>query len=307
MGISYGDNTYTFAKNIRGDVIGIYSGGTLVAKYEYNAYGQILSITNASGADISNNASHIANINPFRYRGYYYDTETGFYYVSSRYYDPEIGRWVNADSVNILANQFVGGYNSFSFSLNNFVNTPNVMSAKRSAFVQGEYSPTEPDIAIIYNVPLYDQNGYNLCWAFCQVMVDDFVAGISRTNEEATQSAIALAMERHRVTDINDVDAWNKGSRPLNLGKNVEINSIEDLYSALSKGYPLYVSYAAYRDGERYGHAIIVTGVNLTKGLIYTNNPWGINGYQTYEEFLSGFLGDEKSEYKFEKCFYFRY
>ncbi len=47
MGISYGYDTYTFAKNIQGDVIGIYSGGALVAKYEYNAYGQILSITNA--------------------------------------------------------------------------------------------------------------------------------------------------------------------------------------------------------------------------------------------------------------------
>ena len=86
MGISYGYDTYTFAKNPQGDVIGIYSGGTLVAKYEYSAYGQILSITNASGTDISGNASHIANINPFRYRGYYYDTETGFYYLQSRYY-----------------------------------------------------------------------------------------------------------------------------------------------------------------------------------------------------------------------------
>ena len=102
MGISYGYDTYTFAKNPQGDVIGIYSGGTLVAKYEYSAYGQILSITNASGVDISNNSSHIANLNPFRYRGYYYDTETGFYYLQTRYYDPVVGRFINRDTSEIL-------------------------------------------------------------------------------------------------------------------------------------------------------------------------------------------------------------
>ena len=118
MGISYGDNTYTFAKNIQGDVIGIYSGGALVAKYEYNAYGQILSITNSAGNDISGNASHIANINPFRYRGYYYDTETGFYYLQSRYYDPVVGRFLNADAL-VSTGQGILGNNMFAYCNNN--------------------------------------------------------------------------------------------------------------------------------------------------------------------------------------------
>jgi len=118
MGISYGYDTYTFAKNIQGDVIGIYSGGGLVAKYEYNAYGQILSITNASGVDISNNATHIANLNPFRYRGYYYDTETGFYYLQSRYYDPVVGRFLNADAF-VSTGQGILGNNMFAYCGNN--------------------------------------------------------------------------------------------------------------------------------------------------------------------------------------------
>ena len=118
MGISYGYDTYTFAKNIQGDVIGIYSGGTLVAKYEYSAYGQILSITNASGTDISNNATHIANLNPFRYRGYYYDTETGFYYLQTRYYDPVVGRFLNADAF-VSTGQGIIGNNMFAYCNNN--------------------------------------------------------------------------------------------------------------------------------------------------------------------------------------------
>ena len=62
----------------------------------------------------------MAEINPLRYRGYYYDTETGFYYVSSRYYDPEIGRFINADDVNLLgANDDFASLNLFSYCGNN--------------------------------------------------------------------------------------------------------------------------------------------------------------------------------------------
>ncbi len=52
--------------------------------------------------EVSGDTSHIGTMNPFRYRGYYYDEETGFYYVSSRYYDPETGRFISADTTEIL-------------------------------------------------------------------------------------------------------------------------------------------------------------------------------------------------------------
>ena len=61
-----------------------------------------------------------AQINPLRYRGYYYDAETGFYYVSSRYYDPEVGRFINADSVSMLgANGDFASLNLFAYCGNN--------------------------------------------------------------------------------------------------------------------------------------------------------------------------------------------
>ena len=60
--------------------------------------------------------------NPFRYRGYYYDTITGFYYVSSRYYDPEIGRWLNADGQISGVGGDIRGYNLFAYCFNNPVN-----------------------------------------------------------------------------------------------------------------------------------------------------------------------------------------
>ena len=83
--------------------------------------GKLLSVTDGSGVDVSSNASHVGNINPLRYRGYYYDSETGLYYLNSRYYDPETGRFINADDqLNTGAGLF--GNNLFAYCLNNPIN-----------------------------------------------------------------------------------------------------------------------------------------------------------------------------------------
>lgn len=67
---------------------------------------------------------HIAHVNPFRYRGYYYDEETGFYWLQSRYYDPEVGRWINADDPEIIdgGNDHIFENNLFAYCFNNPVN-----------------------------------------------------------------------------------------------------------------------------------------------------------------------------------------
>ena len=78
------------------------ASGTLVAQYEYDAWGKHISITDGSGNDVSNNETHIANINPFRYRGYYFDVETGWYYLNARYYDPNVGRFISPDAAEVL-------------------------------------------------------------------------------------------------------------------------------------------------------------------------------------------------------------
>ncbi len=109
------ENDYLLVSNIQGDIIGIYdSNGTRVVTYVYDAWGRILSTTGTG-------ANTIGVYNPLRYRGYYYDTETGLYYVSSRYYDPEIGRFINADGY-VSTGQGVLGYNMFAYCGNDPVN-----------------------------------------------------------------------------------------------------------------------------------------------------------------------------------------
>ena len=106
--------TYWFEKNMFGDVVAIYnSSGTKILSYKYDAWGNFTSTTHA--ADSIGGASK----NPFRYRGYYYDSETGLYYVSSRYYDPEIGRWINADDIAYLGIGGLTSYNLFAYCGNN--------------------------------------------------------------------------------------------------------------------------------------------------------------------------------------------
>ncbi len=107
---------YYYEFNLQGDIIGIIdSTGTKVVEYTYGAWGDILSVTGTL-------ADTIGQKNPLRYRGYYYDVETGFYLTGTRYYDPEIGRFINADKVIAGVGGDINGYNLYSYCFNNPTN-----------------------------------------------------------------------------------------------------------------------------------------------------------------------------------------
>ena len=122
VAFNVGNVRYLYIKNIQGDIIGISDEtGEPLVYYTYDSWGKPLSITDVNGNDISSNASHVANINPLRYRGYYWDSELGLYYLNSRYYDPETGRFINADGL-IQTGQGVLDKNMFAYCNNNPVN-----------------------------------------------------------------------------------------------------------------------------------------------------------------------------------------
>ena len=135
------DSDFFYKKNAQNDIIGIYnSEGKEIAKYYYDAWGnQKIKYLVETGSntieyvdigedfdynDISNINRFIAYKNPFRYRSYYWDYETGLYYLNSRYYDPELGRFINADSISILSQSQVdlNGLNLYVYCFNNPVN-----------------------------------------------------------------------------------------------------------------------------------------------------------------------------------------
>lgn len=120
VGFSYDNDPYYFIKNAQGDIIGILDrSAESVCTYEYDAWGNC-TVYGSSGS-INTSSTFIGNINPIRYRGYYYDAETNLYYVSSRYYEPEFGRFLNADAINLIAESPMGttDKNLFSYCDNN--------------------------------------------------------------------------------------------------------------------------------------------------------------------------------------------
>ena len=105
--LKYNNTLYYYITNLQGDVMYIVNGsGQEVATYSYDPYGNVITATGT-----------LAEVNPLRYRGYYYDSETGLYYLRSRYYDPEIARFINADAF-ASTGQGLLGNNMFSYCLN---------------------------------------------------------------------------------------------------------------------------------------------------------------------------------------------
>ena len=113
VGFNYNKKDYFYCKNLQGDIVSIYrADGTKVAEYAYNAWGKILKVTNYTD-------DNIGTINPIRYRGYYYDTETNLYYLETRYYDPETGRFISADNTKYLEPEVISGLNLYAYCYNN--------------------------------------------------------------------------------------------------------------------------------------------------------------------------------------------
>ncbi len=113
--LNYNGAVYYYVLNMLGDVVGIAnSAGTLVVRYWYDAWGYAESCTGTM-------ASTLGVLNPLRYRGYVYDQETELYYLQSRYYNPERGRFLNADAY-ISTGQGFTGNNMFAYCNNNPVN-----------------------------------------------------------------------------------------------------------------------------------------------------------------------------------------
>ena len=110
------DNFY-FEKNLFGDIVAVYNeSGTKIGSYKYDAWGVCTASVESTASTFEKKV--VRTLNPFRYRGYYFDTETGFYYLQSRYYNPQWGRFLNADGY-INANGDLIGYNMYAYCSNN--------------------------------------------------------------------------------------------------------------------------------------------------------------------------------------------
>ena len=117
-GMKYNGATYIYRKDVQGNIISLLdSNGRIVVKYAYDAWGY--HTVYDSNGNINTDVNFIGNINPFRYRSYYYDTETKLYFLKTRYYDPEVGRFISPDSIEYLDPDTINGLNLYAYCNNN--------------------------------------------------------------------------------------------------------------------------------------------------------------------------------------------
>ena len=164
FGLEWKGTKYYYVFNGQGDVIGITDPrNRLAVSYTYDAWGKLLS----TGGD--NPA--LAAANPIRYRGYYYDTETGLYYIQRRYYDPEVGRWISPEP-NVDVGEFdVGagliGYNVYGYCANNPINMIDITGefvTSITAYFFGAVIVTAcVAMVVVVNTPSFQRSWERMC------------------------------------------------------------------------------------------------------------------------------------------------
>ena len=121
IGFEYKEEMYFYEYDSIGNIIGIYDKtNTLLATYTYDGYGnhKVTDSTNQENKE----ESFIGNINKIRYKGYYYDVETNLYYLTSRYYNPEWGRFIQTDILEYLDPSCMNGLNLYCYCGNDSIN-----------------------------------------------------------------------------------------------------------------------------------------------------------------------------------------
>ena len=238
--------SYYYITNLQGDVMHLVDGdGATVASYTYDPYGNILTAT-----------GDLAEVNPLRYRGYYYDGETGFYYLQSRYYDAEIERFINADSYLSTGQSFLG-YNTFAYCGNNpIVHKDSSGNAAETVFDLISFGLSIVDVAA---------NPTDL-WAWAGMIGDlvdvvvPFVGGIG----EATKALKAIS--NAVGDDVNDVAKMTKNT----------LGAIKDAAKDLTSG--CNTVYISFKDG-------LLEYVGITNDFDRRKKEW--EGIRNIEKFIT--------------------
>jgi len=212
VGLKYNNQTYFYKKNLQGDIIGLYNSNfEQIVTYTYDSWGKVLLVTDNSGNEITDN-NHIGLINPFRYRSYYYDEETKLYYLNSRYYNSEWGRFISVDNY-IIINPYEFG-NLFVYCSNNFINYLDTHGNKRKSIKDAIFGFLFGSVAKVNVNTTAKSNEKNLF----------FFPVIKATNTNGATTTTTYGHTDTRyfdvVCDINtNPDEW------LNSGCGVETNS----------------------------------------------------------------------------------
>ena len=133
-------------------------------------------------------------------------------------------------------------------------------------------------------------------------MLDSYSNNQKLSQKKAKNKAIEIAKQ---ACGSDDKDKWNTGGWPSNTGQKIsasEITNINDLHQILEEYGPVY----AYYSNDESAHLIVIMGIDLYRGVVYTNNPWGVRGSQSFDDFLNSVANHwwkKKNTYKLKNIY----
>ncbi|WHY01333.1 DNRLRE domain-containing protein [Neobacillus sp. DY30] len=254
LSLNVNGTEYYYLFNTQGDIIGLINGsGSQVVSYQYDAWGNSTSISGTL-------KDTIGKLNPYRYRGYRYDSETGLYYLNARYYNPEWGRFLNADS---FGGQLVAllSHNVFAYGLNNPVmmvdptgNIPVDFEERRysrlSRIKMVEYIPEVVRMEVPWGVGSV-RTGVKVVSTVSKV-VNSSTKGINNT-KPYTKSSLKLGQQMHKSYKVDDVlEGVREKEFRLPSGKRIDFIDFEKKIIYELKPYNPRAMRQGNRQLERY-------------------------------------------------------
>ena len=267
-----GGNTYTtyyYLRNAQGDIVKLIDNNkNTVVEYTYDSWGKLISTTGSLAASLGANQ-------PFRYRGYVYDTETQWYYLQSRYYNPEVCRFISSD-VYLSTGQGVIGHNSYAYCLNNPVNFADNCGCYAEALVLGSSviaalsSALAGLMAGISTSMASIASAIASCWLVpvCVVAVSIAIAGIVYTVRQVQHLCDEAASVRAKVKA-----QIAKGGVKVGSGYSVYVivdkNSNKVVYVGMTKNfYARMRAHNARFPDAKYTKLAVATGLSRTQARV---------------------------------------
>ncbi len=265
-GVEYNGTNYYTATNLKGDVVAIYDRfGVCVAKYEYDAWGNVISVIdcdfededgNIVKKDITNDttSTDIAMVNPIRYRGYYYDSETELYYLQSRYYNAEVGRFLNADGY-ITTGQGVLSYNMFAYCGNNPIRYIDPTGRSFTSWLENLYNKVDN---FINDMCKSDNRIVAMIGSYCRNKFDE------KTHKTDIERYDKIFKEQDRVIEQYTKDAISIGQNGTltDLPNPVYFSDVEAYKERCLDGYGyMQKSYLKETIGTTYNAEVIAQDI----------------------------------------------
>ncbi len=289
VGLRYKDKSYYYIKNLQGDVIGILDElADIVCDYHYDAWGQC-SISIPAG--LTDDAIELANKNPIRYRGYYYDTETELYYACSRYYHPEWGRFVNPDTVDVVTaslDEALYDKNLFAYCDNN----PTVRIDADGYFWETAFDIVSLGFSVV-EVASNPDDIWNWAGLACDLIdLVPFATGLGES--------VKIVKVSKKVSNASDIAG--KSQKALRKA-DFYITPLGDAIPATRKGFEANLSKLEKNNGKFYGQdlngfvRIRVEKHTPTPNYKGPQNPFHCNQHFHIDKRINGTTGPFKSTY----------